>query len=67
MARLGSPIQGGIEAYLNSFCPLFSELAVASGVSGTEGLRMLDNALFRYGAANFPSTLIDSAIGNTPQ
>ena len=67
MARLGSPIQDGIEAYLNSFCPLFSELAVASGVSGTEGLRMLDNALFQYGATDFPQSQIDSANGSTPR
>jgi hypothetical protein len=61
MARLGSPIQEGISAYLNSFCPLISDLAAASGVSGTEGLRMLDNALFSYGSTEFPMFLINSA------
>jgi hypothetical protein len=52
MIRLGSPIDHAdtIGGYLNSFCPLFSELAVVCGVSGVNGLRTLDNALFNYGA-----------------
>jgi hypothetical protein len=59
MARLGSTIdkEETNDGYLNSFCPLFSELAAACGVSGTEGLRKLDNALFEYGSAvSFPSS-----------
>jgi hypothetical protein len=59
MIRLGSPINNAetIGGYLNSFCPLFSELAVVCGVSGVNGLRTLDNALFNYGAeTSIPSS-----------
>jgi hypothetical protein len=48
MTRLGSPLD--ICGYLHCFCPLFSKIASACGVSGTEGLRKLDNALFMYGS-----------------
>jgi hypothetical protein len=44
MARLDSPIEMTIDGYLRSFCLLFSELAAVCGVSGTKGLRKLDNA-----------------------
>lgn len=55
LIRLGSPIEETSDSYLNSFCPLFSEIAAVCGVSGVEGLRKLDNALFNYGAdASFP-------------
>jgi hypothetical protein len=47
MTRLGSPYE--IHAYVNSFCPLFSDIASVCGVCGIEGLRKLDNALFMYG------------------
>jgi hypothetical protein len=58
MIRLGSPVEKTIEGYLNSFCPLFSEVAGICGVSEREGLRRLDNALFTYGAdASFPVSL----------
>src|SRR5205823_2829521 len=59
LARLGSPVSNTEEAsgYLNSFCPLFSELAHMCGVAGTAGLRRLDNALLMYGSADlFPSS-----------
>jgi hypothetical protein len=55
LVRLGSPIEETIDGYLNSFCPLFSEIAAVCGISGIEGLRKLDNALFNYGAdTSFP-------------
>jgi hypothetical protein len=55
MIRLGSPMEETIDGYLNSFCPVFSEIAAVCGVSGAAGLRELDNALFSYGAdASFP-------------
>jgi hypothetical protein len=55
LIRLGSPVEETIDGYLDSFCPLFSEIAAACGVSGTAGLRKLDNALFNYGAdTSFP-------------
>jgi hypothetical protein len=60
MMRLGSPIDNDktIDGYLNSFCPLFSALAVVCDLSGIEGLRKLDNALFKYGAeTSFPAAL----------
>jgi hypothetical protein len=53
MIRLGSPIEETIDGYLNSFCPLFSEIAAVCGVSGIEGLRKLDNALFNYGSETY--------------
>lgn len=54
MARLGSPVRNTEEAvgYLNSFCPLFFELAARCGASGMEGRRRLDNALMMYGSAD---------------
>jgi hypothetical protein len=55
LSRLGSPIEETIDGYLNCFCPLFSEIAAVCGVSGMEGLRKLDNALFSYGSdTSFP-------------
>ncbi len=55
MNRLGSPVEETIDGYLNSFCPVVSELAAVCGVSGIQGLRKLDNALFKYGAeTSFP-------------
>lgn len=54
LTRLGSPVKKTIEEYSNSFCVLFSELASVCGVSGTEGLRKLDNALNTYGGRFFP-------------
>ena len=59
MMRLGSPIDEAetIGGYLNSFCPLFSELADVCGLSGLRGRKTLDNALFNYGAeTSFPSS-----------
>jgi hypothetical protein len=57
MARLGSPVEESIVGYLNSFCARFSQLASLCGVSGTVGLRKLDNALFSYGAeTSFPDS-----------
>ena len=61
MSRLGSPIDNAetSDGYLNSFCPLFFDLAAACGVSGEKGLRKLDNALFKYGAEiSFPNSPI---------
>jgi len=61
MIRLGSPIADDwtIGGYLNSFCPLFSDLAAVCGLSGVKGLRTLDNALFSYGAeTSFPQALL---------
>lgn len=58
MKRLGAPIVNAdtAEGYLHSHCLLFTELAAVCGVSGVEGLRKLDNALFNYGAeTSFPS------------
>jgi hypothetical protein len=55
MKRLGSPVQITIAGYLDYFCPLFSEIASTCGVSGIEGLRKLDNALFAFGSdSSFP-------------
>jgi hypothetical protein len=55
LSRLGSPVEETIDGYLNCFCPLFSEIAAVCGVSGMEGLRKLDNALFSYGSdTSFP-------------
>jgi hypothetical protein len=66
MIRLGSPIEddGSIGGYLNSFCPLFFDLAVVCGLSGVRGLRKLDNALFNYGAeTSFQVLLTQPAPG----
>lgn len=55
LSHLGSPIEETIDGYLNCFCSLFSEIAAVCGVSGMEGLRKLDNALFSYGSdPSFP-------------
>jgi hypothetical protein len=43
---LNSPVQNTVRWYLNSYCPLFAEIAK---VCGTGDLRMLDKALFSYG------------------
>lgn len=43
---LGSPVSNSVRWYLDSYCPLFSEVAA---VCGTEDLRMVDMALFSYG------------------
>jgi hypothetical protein len=48
LVRLGSPVDNTIGEYVNIFCPLFLELASVCGLSGTEGLRQLDNALMTY-------------------
>ena len=58
MIRLGSPIDDDstVGGYLDSFCPLFADLAVVCGLCGVKGLRKLDNALFTYGAeTSFPN------------
>ena len=63
MIRLGSPIADDwtIGGYLNSFCPLFSDLAAVCGLSGVKESRKLDNALFSYGAeTSFPQALLRS-------
>jgi hypothetical protein len=58
MTHLGSPIKKTIDGYLKSFCPLFREIADVCGVAGIDGLRKLDNALFKYGAdTSFPLTV----------
>lgn len=58
LTRLGSPVEETICGYSNSFCVLFSELASICGLSGTEGLRKLDNALMMYGGdGSFPGSL----------
>ena len=47
MARLlNSRVPNTIEWYLNSYCPLFSQI---SALCGTRDLRKLDKALFSYG------------------
>jgi hypothetical protein len=38
MTRLGSPIADNVDAYLNSFCPLFSDLASVCGVARSGGI-----------------------------
>jgi hypothetical protein len=43
---LSSPVQNTVRWYLDSYCPLFSEIAAHCG---TEDLRMVDMALFSYG------------------
>jgi hypothetical protein len=49
VARLrNSPVQNTVPYYLNSFCPLFRELAMLCGLQ--DDLRSLDKALFSYGA-----------------
>ena len=56
LIRLGSPIEETTDGYLSSFRPLFSEIAAVCGVSGMEGLRKLDNALFAFGSdTSFPA------------
>jgi hypothetical protein len=55
MTRLGSSVTETIVGY-PAFCSRFSEIATVCGVSGTEGLRKLDNALFSYGL--FPKSFI---------
>jgi hypothetical protein len=44
--RLGSPVPNKVEAYLNSYCPMFREIA---RVCGTRNFRDVDKALFSYG------------------
>ena len=43
---LNSPVPNTVPWYLDSYCPLFSEVAA---LCGTEDLRMVDKALFSYG------------------
>jgi hypothetical protein len=43
---LNSPVPNTVGWYLDSYCPLFSEIAA---LCGTEDLRVVDMALFSYG------------------
>lgn len=63
--RLGSlpPTQPTVKWYIESFCPLFEDIAKACGASGTKDLRSLDNALFCYGGGTRLSLkMIDDAV-----
>jgi hypothetical protein len=52
MARLlNLPVPNTVRSYLESYCSLFSEVAA---LCGTENLRMVDKALFSYGARKLP-------------
>jgi hypothetical protein len=52
MTRLrSSRVPNTVRWYLESYCPLFSEVAA---LCGTEDLRRVDMALFSYGARNLP-------------
>ena len=44
---LNSPVPNTVRWYLDSFCSFFSEIAA---LCGTKDLRMVDKALFSYGA-----------------
>jgi len=48
---LSSPVPNTVRWYLDSYCPLFSEIAT---LCGTNDLRMVDMALFSYGARTLP-------------
>ena len=48
---LNSPVPNTVRWYLDSYCPLFSEIAA---LCGTEDLRMVDMALFSYGDGTLP-------------
>ena len=63
--RLGSspPTDPTVKWYLDTFCQLCKEMADLCGVSGTRGLRLLDNALFCYGGGTKISlVMIDKAV-----
>ncbi len=52
MARLlNSRVPNTVSWYLDSYCPLFSEIAA---LCGTKDLRMVDKALFAYGDRTLP-------------
>lgn len=52
MSRLlKSSVSNKVHWYLNSYCPIFSEVAAACG---TEDLRKVDMALFSYGGRKLP-------------
>jgi hypothetical protein len=48
---LNSPVPNTVGWYLDSYCPLFSEVAA---LCGTKDLRMVDKALFSYGGKTSP-------------
>jgi hypothetical protein len=48
---LNSPVPNTVRWYLDSYCPLFSEVAT---FCGTEDSRMVDKALFSYGSRILP-------------
>ncbi len=48
---LSSPVPNSVRWYLDSYCPLFSEVAT---LCGTEDLRIVDMALFSYGDRILP-------------
>ena len=48
---LNSPVPNTVRWYLDSYCSLFSEVAA---LCGTKDLRMVDMALFSYGARTIP-------------
>lgn len=48
---LSSRVPNAVRWYLDSYCPLFSEVAA---LCGTENLRRVDMALFSYGARILP-------------
>lgn len=48
---LNSPVPNTVRWYLDSYCPLFLEVA---SICGTKDLRMVDTALFSYGARSLP-------------
>jgi len=48
---LNSRVLNTVRWYLDSYCPLFSEIAA---LCGTEDLRMVDMALFSYGDGTLP-------------
>jgi hypothetical protein len=51
MKRLVCPVPNSVPSYLHAYCPLFSEIAA---LCNTEDLRMVDKALFSYGARILP-------------
>jgi hypothetical protein len=48
---LSSRVRNTVQWYLDSYCPLFSEV---SALCSTEDLRRVDMALFSYGARSLP-------------
>lgn len=62
--RLGvsPPAEPTADWYMNTFCPLFKDIASLCGVSDKKGFRLLDNALFCYGGTAISFAAIDTAM-----